>query len=239
MTKFEFNPSQLDDTAADSIASKAVVEEATLEARLAALMERLAEAACRNNSKELAGLKLETSRVLAALERGTEAWPLGRAALDIFIENEDWENAANTCEVLFRAEQQGSLAALGQGIWLAVTYPIDPEISLSLLQHLVDETPEDSDGAAVAATTAVFLADMRAQDQSQDSLRFFASQMLGTVARRHGGVETQEAFDLWMERLELKEPNKFLPRLRNVVDVLVQDDWWFDREALQARLPVN
>ena len=24
-----------------------------------------------------------------------------------------------------------------------------------------------------------------------------------------------------------------------VVDVLVQDDWWFDREALQAKLPIN
>ena len=50
---------------------------------------------------------------------------------------------------------------------------------------------------------------------------------------------SQEAFDLWMERLELKEPDRFLPRLRNVVDVLVQDDWWFDRETLQAKLPVN
>ena len=52
-------------------------------------------------------------------------------------------------------------------------------------------------------------------------------------------MEGQEAFDLWMDRLELKEPEKFLIRLRNVVDVLVQDDWWFNREALQAELPVN
>ena len=42
-----------------------------------------------------------------------------------------------------------------------------------------------------------------------------------------------------MEKRELKEPDKFLVRLRNVVDVLVQDDWWFDRESLRARLPVN
>jgi hypothetical protein len=68
---------------------------------------------------------------------------------------------------------------------------------------------------------------------------FFATQTLGNVARRHSGVDGQEAFDLWMERLELKEPEKFLVRLRNVVDVLVQDNWWFDRQALQAKLPVN
>ena len=68
---------------------------------------------------------------------------------------------------------------------------------------------------------------------------FFATQILGNVARRHSGIDSQQAFDLWMDRLELREPEKFLVRLRNVVDVLVQDEWWFDREALQERLPIN
>jgi hypothetical protein len=61
--------------------------------------------------------------------------------------------------------------------------------------------------------------------------------MLGTVARRHSDVEKQEQFDYWLEKMELKDPQKFLPRLRNVVDVLVQDDWWVDREAIWASLP--
>jgi len=239
MTKFDFNNLQLADTAADSIANKGVVEEAALEARLAALQERLAQTEGHDNPQERAGLQLEMSRALAGLGRGAEAWPLGRSAFDVFLGNEDWVNAADTCEVLFEAEQEGSLSALGQGIWLAVTYPVDPELSLALLHHVVDETPADSDGAAVAATTALFLADIRARGKSRESLKFFANQMLGTVARRHSGVETQEAFGLWVERLELKEPDKFLTRLRNVVDVLVQDDWWFDREALQARISVN
>lgn len=112
------------------------------------------------------------------------------------------------------------------------------ELTIELLSHVIDETPDDADGAAVAATTALFLADVRAQGHHRDDLIFFATQLLGTVARRHSGVETPEQLDLWMERLELKEPEKFLVRLRNVVDVLVQDDWWFDREALQDRLPL-
>jgi hypothetical protein len=128
---------------------------------------------------------------------------------------------------------------LGHGIWLAVTYPIDPELSVELLNHVVDETPDDADGAAVAATTALFLADMRAEGTQRENLMFFASQALGQVARRHSGIDSQGAFDLWMDRLELREPEKFLVRLRNVVDVLVQDDWWFDRDALHERLPVN
>ena len=110
---------------------------------------------------------------------------------------------------------------------------------MELLTHIVEETPDDADGAAVAATTALFLADLRAEGTQRENLMFFANQILGQVARRHGGVDSQEAFDYWMEKLELNQPEKFLVRLRNVVDVLVQDDWWFDREALRERLPVN
>jgi hypothetical protein len=68
---------------------------------------------------------------------------------------------------------------------------------------------------------------------------FFANQLLGKVARRHSGVEDQEQFDFWVNKLELNDPDKFLVRLRNVVDVLVQDDWWVDRDALQEQITVN
>ena len=68
---------------------------------------------------------------------------------------------------------------------------------------------------------------------------FFTNNLIGTVARRHGNIDTQEQFDFWFKKLELEDPAKFLVRLRNIVDVLVQEDWWFDRDAIQAKLPVN
>lgn len=238
MKNFDINSTQLSDLAADSVTSHAA-EEAALESHLSALEEELAALARSAIPKDRADLQLQIARTLVGLERGADAWHSGRPAFDVFIQARDWESAVDLCDVLFQSEQEGSLSALGQGIWLAVTFPIDPELSVTMLNHVVDDTPEDSDGAAVAATTALFLVDMRAEGQQKDNLKFFASQILGNVARRHSQVETQEAFDLWMDRLELREPDKFLPRLRNVVDVLVQDDWWFDREAIQAQLPVN
>ena len=239
LMSFNFDHPRLADTVADSVLNRAA-EQAALEAHFDALRERLADLARQQASQsEIADARLQMARALVGLERGAEAWPLAREVLDDFIAKEDFESAADACDVLFQADQPQSLAALGQGIWLAVTYPIDPDLSVELLTHVVDETPDDADGAAVAATTALFIADLRAQGAQRDNLMFFASQILGQVARRHGRVDSQEAFDYWMEKLELKEPDKFLVRLRNVVDVLVQDDWWFDREALRARLPVN
>ncbi|MCG6861605.1 MAG: hypothetical protein LJE70_10075 [Chromatiaceae bacterium] len=239
MKHIAIGKTQLRDTKADSVINRSA-EQAALESHLQALEDRFRDLdRITGAPKHAAHLKLQMARTLVNLERGKEAWTLGRDALDTFIHIEDFESAADACDVLFQSEQPDSLSALGQGIWLTVTYPMDPELSVELLTHVVDETPDDADGAAVAATTALFLADIRASGTQRENLMFFANQLLGKVARRHGDVNSQEAFDLWMDRLELKEPEKFLVRLRNVVDVLVQDDWWFDREALQAKLPVN
>jgi len=186
-----------------------------------------------------ADLQLQLGRALVRLEKGPEAWAAAREALDLYLTEQAWEGAAQACDILFLADQPQSLAALGQGIWLAVTYPVDPELSVALLQHVVEETPPDADGAAVAAVTAYYLADLRARDPQREHLLLYANQVLATVARRHSGVDGQQAFNQWLEDMELNDPALFLPRLRNVVDVLVQDDWWFDREALQAALPVT
>jgi hypothetical protein len=237
MKQFDFLATRIADTAADSIINRSA-ENASLESHLQTLQERLKNLIhVHGPAHSVADARLQVARTLVSLERGEEAWPLGRAAFDHFVANDLFELAADACDVWFQADQPESISALGQGIWLAVTCPIDPELTIELLSHVIDETPDDADGAAVAATTALFIADVRARDRQREDLMFFATQILGTVARRHSGIETPEQLEHWMERLELKEPEKFLVRLRNVVDVLVQDNWWFDREALQNRLP--
>ena len=186
-----------------------------------------------------ADLLLQLGRALVRLEQGSEAWAAAREAFDLYLAEQAWEGAAQACDILFLSDQPQSLAALGMGIWLAVTYPVDPELSVALLQRVVEETPPDADGAAVAAITAVYVVDLRAREPQREHLLIYANQVLATVARRHSGVDGQQAFNRWIEDMELNDPALFLPRLRNVVDVLVQDDWWFDRDALQAGLPVT
>ena len=60
---------------------------------------------------------------------------------------------------------------------------------------------------------------------------------MNEVARRHSNVHSQKDFDHWFRRLELDQPAKLLIRMRNIIDVLVQDQWWFDRDALQKLIP--
>ena len=210
-----------------------------LERLVAGLREQLAELSPQAETLRRADLLLQLGRALVRLEKRPEAWAAAREAFDLYLAEQAWEGAAQACDILFLSDQPQSLAALGQGIWLAVTYPVDPELSVALLQHVVDETPPDADGAAVAAVMAYYLADLRAREPQRENLLIYANQVLATVARRHSGVEGQQDFNQWIEDMELNDPARFLPRLRNIVDVLVQDDWWFDREALQAALPVD
>jgi hypothetical protein len=212
---------------------------AQLEQLVDDLRRQLAELSPGADLLRRADLLLQLGRALVRLERKPEAWGAAREAFDLYIADESWEGAVQTCDILFLSDQALSLPALGQGIWLSVTYPVDPELSVALLQHVVDETPPVSDGAAVAAITAHYLVDVRAQGPQREHLLIFTNQLLATVARRHSSVEGQQDFDKWVQDMELNDPALFLPRLRNVVDVLVQDDWWFDRDALQARLPIH
>ncbi len=210
-----------------------------LEAQLQEFQRQMLELPPNYDPIARADLLLQIGRTLIRLENKQDAWDAGREAFDIFVARESWEGTVQACDVMFLSEQPESLAALGQGIWLAVTFPVDPELTVAMLQHVVDETPPDSDGAAVAATVAHYVVDLRAEGRVREDLMFYTNQLLATVSRRHSDVKDQEAFSRWFKKLELDDPAKFLPRLRNVVDVLVQDEWWIDRDAIRAKLPVQ
>ena len=119
-----------------------------------------------------------------------------------------------------------------------MTYPVDPTLTVNIMGYIVDETPDTADGAAVAAVTAHYVADVRAEADQHKSLTFLTKQMIANVAKGHSDVEDQEGLNAWMERLGLLDPDVFLPRLSMVLGAIVPaDDWWFDRDALREKIP--
>lgn len=187
-----------------------------------------------------AELHLEIAEIMLEInEAGMQhaAWGLSRDAFKLALQVEAWETAVKACDVLYRVELPASVPALGNGIWLAVTYPIDPALSILMLNHLIDATPEKADGAAIAAAVAHYLADVRLEGEKRESMMFLTSAMLGKVAERHSQVQSQAQMNLWMNRLQLLEPAVFLPRLGQVLEAIVEGQWWYDREWLRSQLP--
>jgi hypothetical protein len=183
-----------------------------------------------------ARLQLDIAEILNALERRKEAWEIAREAFFLSMQRESWQDAVEACNVLFQAGQEDSIAVLGMGIWLAVTFPVDPELTVAMLVHVIDEIPDDSDGAAVAAITARYVVDLRADDK-HESQSFLVDNLIAMVAKRHGNVQDQDTMNMWLDRLELRDPQVFLPRMATVVDTIVGDKWWFDHDQLRGKLP--
>jgi hypothetical protein len=208
-----------------------------IELRLAELQQRLADLDAAAPRAERLQLELDSGYALLELNRFDEASALAHSLFERALDARLWQHAVEACDILFQSEQPDSIVALAHGIWLGVTFPIDPELTVAMLQHLIDETPDRSDGAAVAAAVANYIVDLRADEQSRENLLFFTNQLLGQVARRHSQVEEQEIFNFWVHQMELDQPDKFLPRLAKVLDVLVNDRWWYDRDALRALIP--
>jgi hypothetical protein len=182
-----------------------------------------------------ARMQLDIAEILNNLERKPEAWDFAREAFEVALRNDAWQDAVEACNVLYQTEQDDSIAALGMGVWLAVSFPVDPELTLAMLLHIVDETPPNSDGAALAAVTARYVIDLRAADDVHESQGFLANNLIAMVAGRHSNVRDQEALNKWMDRLELRDPQVFLPRLGQVVEIMVGNAWWFDREELRGK----
>jgi len=186
-----------------------------------------------------ARVQLDIAETLLALQQKQEAWALGREIFDVFAAAGSWQDAVETCDVLFQCEQPESLAALGNGVWLAVTFPVPPQLTVAMLQHIVDETPETSDGAAVAAMAAHYIADLRTEGEEHDSLTFFTNQLVAGVAKRHRGIEGPEMIRTWTEILQLNDVKELFSRLAVMLDTIVGANWWIDRDALREQLPVN
>ena len=182
-----------------------------------------------------ARMQLDIAEILNNLERKPEAWDFARDAFEVALKQDAWQDAVEACNVLYQTEQDDAIAALGMGVWLAVSFPVDPELTLGMLLHIVDETPNNSDGAALAAVTARYVVDLRAADGSHESQGFLANNLIAMVAQRHSNVRDQIALNKWMDRLELRDPQVFLPRLGQVVDLMVGDKWWFERDELRNK----
>ncbi len=135
----------------------------SLEALLKEHEQHLAALPADAGPVERARVQLDIAETLLALQRKDESWKIAREVFDTCAAAGSWQDAIEACDILFQCEQEESLAALGNGVWLSITFPVPAQLTVALLQHIVDETPDDSDGAAVAAMAANYIAELRTE----------------------------------------------------------------------------
>lgn len=188
---------------------------------------------------EKARLMLDIAECHLGLDQSLQAHEWAHKSFPVFIEQEQWQLAVDACDIIYNSNQADALSALGNGIWLAVTFPIDPNVSVQMLHHVVDETPDDSDGAAVAAMLAHYLAETRSSERDLQNLTFVTNQIIAQVARRHRGIEDEKTLQTWIKMYDLDDIQSLLQKMALILETIVDGHWWYDRDTIRARLPVN
>ena len=235
MTNENQNEKNLEFTAAED-SRKFLAEE------LKEKQEKLQLLTLKSSPIERANIQLDIAEIMLEIaESGMieATWGYAKESFLIYIEFSQWEDAVRATDVLYRTALPAAVTALGNGLWLSITYPIDPELSIVMINNLIDDTPDSSDGAAVAAATAHYIADLRYEGEKRESTMFLTSSLLSKVAERHSNVIDQTQMNSWMLKLELNDAEKFLPRMSQILDAIVDGDWWYDKEELRKRLPVQ
>ena len=105
------------------------------------LMQELANLGDKADLGDVAKVKLEIARAQLGLNEYVACWQEARPLVQTFIQAECFQQAVEACELLYLAEQDDSIIALGHACWLAVTYPVDPALSVDMLSYIIDETP--------------------------------------------------------------------------------------------------
>ncbi|MFN2339124.1 MAG: hypothetical protein ABR544_09160 [Gammaproteobacteria bacterium] len=212
---------------------------AAIEQQLAEYEAHLAAMPANAPVVERARVVLDMAEALLGLDRKADAWQAVLPLIDPLVAADAWQEAVEACDILYQTEQEDSIIALGHGVWLGVTYPIKAQTTVTMLSHVIDETPPDSDGAAVAAMVAHYIAGLRTEGKERESLTFLTTQLIAKVAKRHRNIEDQATLNTWINMYELNDIEKLFPRLALIVDAIVGKQWWFDRDELRTRLPVN
>jgi len=213
--------------------------EQTLEADLASHMQHYKELPDNVDPVERARLVLDIAECHLGLDQQIQAHDWCKQVFNDLVKHQQWQLAVDACDIIYNADQEDALSALGNGIWLAVTFPIDANLTVQMLHHIVEETPDDSDGAAVTAMLAHYIAETRAEEKDLENLTFLTNQILAQVAKRHRGIEDQQTIQTWIKMYELDDIRKLLPRLATILDAIVDNDWWYDKDEIRRQLPVN
>lgn len=183
------------------------------------------------------GILIKVARVQTERYQGADAWDKAFKAFTLAEQNQLWEEAVDACVVMFLTEGPDALVAIGHALWLGITFPIDPELTVAVLQHLVDESPSESDTKAVAATTAHYIATTRGA--KGNDLTFFTNQLLASVADNHSHISDQASFEVWQKAMKLDNPDDFLPKLSGAIDQLIDGKWWVDKESIYNNIDNN
>ncbi|BAZ67645.1 TPR repeat-containing protein [Fischerella sp. NIES-4106] len=132
------------------------------------------------------------------------------------------------------ADTSKSLVYFAQAIWLTLRIQAPLADTIDLIRVLYNAVHESDELQALLGTTAMWFCSDQGEGHPQlAELRDMSVKMIAGAAGRQG-IETQEAFDTWVNQQRLNEPDYFIPRVNQRLEEIVGDEWLFDQLSVNS-----
>ncbi|MBD2455513.1 tetratricopeptide repeat protein [Nostoc sp. FACHB-87] len=127
------------------------------------------------------------------------------------------------------ADETKGIIYLAQGVWLCLRVQVPLHNTIDTLWSMYNLVSQGDDIKALLGATAMYLCQLRGDQHPQlEELRDDSFKILVSAAAAQG-IETREAFDAWIEQQQLNNPDYFIPRLVQLLEAIVGDEWLFER----------
>ncbi|MBF0284751.1 MAG: hypothetical protein HQL51_09860 [Magnetococcales bacterium] len=168
-----------------------------------------------------------------------EDWELNREELKRHNQAHKWGEVLRVLYYLSNKDGHPDVhKALAQAAWMALKWDAPtPEATVILYNLLVTIGPRHR-AAGALSSLANLLVKLRGPRHADPELAHAqALQMLRFTSNAQGvEPDNQEAFLQWVADHQLNDPEVIIPPVFELIDALVQGDWWIDREAVQQEM---
>ncbi|KAB8331772.1 tetratricopeptide repeat protein, partial [Scytonema tolypothrichoides VB-61278] len=157
---------------------------------------------------------------------------LNLQAASAFAQVRAYGDLVNVLRNLRLTAESNGLVYLAQAMWLTVRIHAPLAKTIQLIHDLYNAVPRGDELQSLLGTTALFFCSRRGEGHPQlEELQKLSVRMISGAAGVQG-IETEEAFDIWIVQQRLNDPEYYLPRLTQRLEEIVGDGWLFDRSQV-------
>ncbi len=169
-----------------------------------------------------------------------EEWNEDRKALDQFSREGNWEEVLKILKRLSTKHRNKEIyKALAQRVWVGIKYQAPAIEVVQSLFHLLNTFGAKHELASNICALAHLMAKHRTPDHEDRDLAIGQSQQMFAIVCDAWKIIGEEAFQIWVKANHLDQPDHYLPPLMKGLEIMVGDEWWIDRDKLQAELEQN
>ncbi|MBF0296330.1 MAG: hypothetical protein HQL96_14165 [Magnetococcales bacterium] len=166
-----------------------------------------------------------------------EEWNEDRKSLDQLSRAGEWSEALKILKRLSTKHKNHQIySALAQRIWVALKTDAPAIEVVQGLFHLLNTLGPRHELAPDICALAHLIAKHRTPDHPDRDLAIGQAQQMFSVVCDTLKVIGDEAFRIWVTANRLDQPDFYTAKVLKGLEIMVGDEWWIDREALQRGL---